>query len=289
MSEMTQLPFFGVLRVTGDDRADFLHNQLSNDILHLDEYHAAYATYNTPQGRVIADILVIARADEIYLVMAADLLEKVAKRLRMFVLRSKVALQVAEDLSVAGILPDNEGSCTPLESPPLQLPAHTENGTTRVVLPHGGTLLLLAAAQQPAYDTTLENRWRRHEIACGYPHIAATTTETCVAQMLNQHLLGGVNFKKGCYPGQEIIARAQYRGQVRRGLASFHAAAVLPIGTKITDSEGAEAGIVLDSVADDAGSLSLCVVKHAAAEQALFAAENHLHLQKIFFHTKEEA
>ena len=87
------LPFFGVVRVSGDDRATFLHNQLSNHIEALADGQACYATYNTPKGRVIANMLVINRGEDLLLVMAADLIESTIKRLRMFVLRAKVCLK----------------------------------------------------------------------------------------------------------------------------------------------------------------------------------------------------
>ena len=77
----------------------------------------------------------------------------------------------------------------------------------------------------PAHDAAAENAWKLHEIRSGYPWISAATKESCVAQMLNQHTIGGVHFKKGCYPGQEIIARAQYRGQVKRASPYSPAAA----------------------------------------------------------------
>ena len=84
----SRLPFFGVVRVSGDDRAHFLHGQLSNHIEALAPQQAGYATYNTPKGRVLANMLVINRGDDLLLVMAQDLIEATIKRLRMFVLRA---------------------------------------------------------------------------------------------------------------------------------------------------------------------------------------------------------
>lgn len=86
----SRLPFFSVIRVGGEDRASFLHGQLSNDINHLPVNHACYATYNTPKGRVLANMVVLNRGEDLLLVMAADLAESIVKRLRMFVLRAKV-------------------------------------------------------------------------------------------------------------------------------------------------------------------------------------------------------
>ncbi|WP_373762269.1 folate-binding protein YgfZ, partial [Neisseria dentiae] len=103
-----------------------------------------------------------------------------------------------------------------------------------------------------------------HEIESGYPWIAEASRETAVAQMLNQHTIGGVHFKKGCYPGQEIIARAQYRGQVKRGLAVLAAQSLEAPGVVLRHN-GEEAGIIINSVPAENGSLCLAVIKHAVA------------------------
>ena len=100
----THLPFFAVVRVSGDDRHNFLHNQLSNDINTLPVQHACYATYNTPKGRVIANMLVYNQGDALLLALAADLAASVVKRLQMFVLRAKVQLAILPDWGVSGSL-----------------------------------------------------------------------------------------------------------------------------------------------------------------------------------------
>ena len=111
MTETTAslLPYLGVLKVSGDDRASFLHNQLSNDINNLPASHACYATYNTPKGRVMANMLVLNTGDELWLIMSADLIDAIAKRLRMFVMRSKAVLEnVSDRLGVASsLIPTN--------------------------------------------------------------------------------------------------------------------------------------------------------------------------------------
>ena len=93
----TRLPFFGVVRVSGEDRASFLHGQLSNDINNLATGQACYATYNTPKGRVLANMMVVNRGEDLLLVMAQDLTEAIVKRLRMFVLRAKVVFELMPD------------------------------------------------------------------------------------------------------------------------------------------------------------------------------------------------
>ena len=233
----TRLPFFGIVRVSGEDRAAFMHGQLSNDINHLAEGSACYATYNTPKGRVLANMLVLNRGSDLLLVMAADLTEAIVKRLRMFVLRAKVVFELLPDYAAAAVLD--------------------------------------------------ENAWNLHEIRSGYAWISAATKETAVAQMLNQHIIGGVHFKKGCYPGQEIIARAQYRGQVKRGLAVLSGGSLEAAGIAVLEN-GAEAGQIINTALTDTGSLSLAVIKHAAAQAVLTDADgNSLKQEKLFFNIEQ--
>lgn len=275
----TQLPFFAIVKVSGDDRHDFLHNQFSNDINHLEKNHACYATYNTPKGRVVANLIAFNTGDDILLILAADVAEKVVKRLKMFVLRAKVQLELLPDWGVAATLPDNAPTVLPNE-PQLQFAA---NEAGEIQLPHAGSLHIAPKASLPAHDAAAEQAWNAHEIACGYPWISAATSETCVAQMLNQHKIGGVHFRKGCYPGQEIIARAQYRGQVKRGLAVARNAVSQNAGAEVQDATGAEAGIVINS----AGSLHLLVVKHGSvAGELRDAAGNVFTLEHLFFETQ---
>lgn len=264
----SRLPFFGVVRVSGDDAASFLHGQLSNHIEGLQVGEACLATYNTPKGRVLANMLVVNRGSDFLLVMAADLLESTVKRLRMFVLRAKVVFELLADYGVAGRLPE---TCVPQPAvaPTLSFPGEQLNGDGfQVALPHGGVMQIAPMDRLPEYCVEAEQAWNRHEILSGFPWVCAATSEVAVAQMLNQHVIGGVHFKKGCYPGQEVIARAQYRGQVKRGLAVLRSVAPLAVGETVSEN-GEEAGTVLSSVADGSGSLCLAVIKFAAASAAL--------------------
>lgn len=266
----TLLPFFGVVRVSGEDRQTFLHGQLSNDINNLQTGQACYATYNTPKGRVIANMIVVNRGGDLLLIMAQDLLEATVKRLRMFVLRAKAVFEILEDYAVGAEL---EASAEPLaaQEPNLAFAAQQDSdGICSIALPHGGILRIAPETALPPYDAAAESAWRLHEIRSGYPWICAATKETAVAQMLNQHIIGGVHFKKGCYPGQEIIARAQYRGQVKRGLAVLSGNSAVEAGTLLA-ADGEEAGIVLDSVQDSENFTALAVIKFSAAQKKLTA------------------
>ncbi len=267
MTLKTSLPFFGVVRVSGEERSAFLHGQLSNHIEALAAGDACYATYNTPKGRVLANMLVLNRGDDFLLAMAADLIEPTVKRLRMFVMRSKVVFEILPDYAVACELEQNAPAVYPAE-PALTFAAQDMDGVWRIALPHQGYLNIGVASALPAYDAASENAWQRHEINSGYPWISAASSESSVAQMLNQHVIGGVHFKKGCYPGQEIIARAQYRGQVKRGLAVLAGKNILAAGAKVLQ-EGEEAGVVINAAAENGSGVCLAVIKYAAAVAAL--------------------
>lgn len=284
----TRLPFFGVIRVSGDDRADFLHNQLSNDVNHLAVGQACYATYNTPKGRVSANMLVLNRGEDLLLLTAADLLEPLIKRLRMFVLRAKVVFEVLENDAVAAEWVDSLAPL-PAAEPTLSFAAEEADGVWTIYLPHQGRLQTGEAEKLAAYDAEAENAWQLHEIRSGYPWISAATKDLAVAQMLNQHIIGGVHFRKGCYPGQEIIARAQYRGQVKRGLALLSSPAAQSAGAAVLHG-GEEAGQIINTAHTENGSLSLAVIKFAAAAQALSdEAGNTFTVERVFFEQAEEA
>ena len=293
MTETTAslLPYLGVLKVSGDDRASFLHNQLSNDINNLPAAHACYATYNTPKGRVLANMLVLNTGDELWLIMSADLIEAIAKRLRMFVLRSKVLLSNSSDsLGVASsLIPSDEDYALP-EVPPLLLNAELNDGVWRIALPHEGVLCVGEISALPVHNEKAELQWRSHEINHGYPWIRAANSETCVAQMLNQHLLGGVHFRKGCYPGQEIIARAQYRGQVKRGLVMYGSNQLVEAGEKLFDDAGEEVGVVINAIPQAMGSLILAVVKYSVKNERLNTEKAAaLDFKRRFYTVAEEA
>lgn len=227
-----------------------------------------------PKGRVIANMLVLNLGDEIILAMAADLLETVVKRLKMFVLRAKVQFEMLPDWGVAASLNDDAQPIFP-DQPHLTLPLNQQG---EIVLPHSGCLKIAPKAICP--NTIRNTNWHgKPTKSQAATHGCAATTETCVAQMLNQHTIGGVHFRKGCYPGQEIIARAQYRGQVKRGLAVAENATPQTIGAEVKDENGTEVGLVLNV----SGSLNLLVVKHGAVQSKMFDENgNKFAVQKIF-------
>ena len=284
MHTLCKLPFFGVVEVSGADAAEFLHSQLSNHILDLQPGEACFATYNSPRGRVLANMLVLRRADRFLLVMAADLLDATIKRLRMFVLRSKTVFHTDSAWQVYG----QSGADTGVDAAALKFAAEEgDNGLITLTLAGGNRMVLSPAPLPDADHPAAAEAWQAAEILQGRPWISQPTVESCVAQMLNQHLLGGVHFKKGCYPGQEIIARAQYRGQVRRGMAVCCSAQPVAVGSKV-EADGEEVGIVINSAAHDEAFVLLAVIKHGAAGKALQAGGQALQTLKLLFETEAD-
>lgn len=230
---------FGVIDAAGDDAASFLHAQLTNDVQHLDAASARLAGYCSPKGRLLASMLIWRVADTLRLLVSKELTAAVQKRLSMFVLRSKVKLADATD-SVAII-----GFAGDVRAPLSQLFDALPDGVhVHVAGPAGSLLRVPDAASRPRYLwigpkalvqerlSALEGEltrvspalWDWLDIHAGEPRITHGVLEQFVPQMINFDVIGGINFRKGCYPGQEIVARSQYRGTIKRRMALAHVA-----------------------------------------------------------------
>lgn len=281
------ISFLGVIRIQGADRADFLHNQLSNDIKHLMPMQACLATYNSAKGRVIANLVMLNTGTDLLLITAQDLCAPLVQKLRMYVLRSKVILTPLPDYAVAASIPHATASIpSSLEqSPLLRLQVTQQNNIWSITLPDQSCLQV---SEQHNLATYLADNtpWQQYEIEHGYPWISASTSQTCVAQMLNQQLIGAIDFKKGCYPGQEVIARAQYRGQVKRGLVSLQSEQPCTDGDIIFNVEQEEVGLIINHQAHNA----LAVIKHSAIHEQLYT-QNHnlLTIKNCFFATTDNS
>jgi hypothetical protein len=238
------LDALGVLRARGPDVLSFLQGQLSNDLTRLGADRALLAGYHNPQGRVVALLRVLQLAPEDLLaVLPRELVPSVIARLSKFILRAKVKL-VDESQSwritglLAGVDGDGERSAAgPAAAASLvaALPAavdsvaHSADAVAvRVAQQPARWLLLTPATRSPLPNggaTAAAEIWRRVAIAAGEPQVYAATSEEFVAQMLNLDALGAIAFDKGCYTGQEVIARAHYRGRIKRRLQRFVTAA----------------------------------------------------------------
>lgn len=225
----------GLIALDGEESASFLHNQLTNDVEHLGQNEARLAGYCSPKGRLLASFLMWRNASTIFLQLPRDIQAPVQKRLSMFVLRAKTKLSDATELPANQVVLGIGGAAAPAA---LQTWFDTLPAQPYAKLDHElGTLIRVAdafgapryqwllsaetaATVKPALAVKLAecdaSAWHLSEIHAGVPQITKATQEQFVPQMVNYELLGGVNFKKGCYPGQEIVARSQYLGKLKR-------------------------------------------------------------------------
>ncbi len=267
---VARLAHWGVIRAQGADAAPFLHGQLTSDMLHLGADRAVPAGFCSAKGRLQASFIVWqAAADDILLACAADLLAPTLKRLSMFVMRAQCKLSDASaELPLFGIA----GSAAAERLADMPIWAHRdapEGALIRLPDADGVPRALLAGAAGPEGVPALDlDVWRRLEIASGVPLIEAATVDQFVPQMVNLELVGGVDFKKGCYPGQEIVARSQYRGTLKRRMFLFAVDATAGAGQEIFHSAdpGQPAGLVVNAAPSAGGATLLAEVKLAALE-----------------------
>ena len=270
---MTQTSFFvpladqGLIRASGEEAASFLHNLLTNDMAHLTENTARHAGLCTPKGRLIASFLIWREGGDYYLQLSADILPGILKKLSMYVLRSKVKLaDVSGERMLIGVAGSPVGPTEPMIAAPFA-------GGTAIRLDADRCVLALPRGEPPAglpAPGRIED-WHLAEIRHGIPRITAATQEAFTPQMVNYELpaVGGVSFQKGCYPGQEIVARTQYLGKVKRRMFRVKLDTHFPPGTDVFTPEAGEqhcGAVVLTAPAPDGGYEALLVVQISGAE-----------------------
>lgn len=251
---ITPLQHIDILKLTGEDAAKFLHGQLTNDVEHLSSDKAELAGYCTAKGRLLATFLMWKEQNNLFLASSADILAAIQKRLKMFVLRAKVTIDAMHS-STASLGLFGQALQAPLSHLFGTLPTHPYEKITTDL----GTLICLPPVKgSPRYQWISSHEilqqhwaslsqiaapvgnhfWAYTEILSGTPWITQATQEAFVPQMLNYEIIGGVNFKKGCYPGQEIVARTQYLGKIKRRMALFQAdTADIVAGNELFSSE----------------------------------------------------
>ena len=265
-----RLTDWGLIRAQGADAAKFLHGQLTQDVEHLRADQARLAGYCSAKGRLLATFVMWRPApDTVYLACSADLLADTLKRLRMFVLRAACQLaDVSAEVNLLGLAGAEAGAWLGHAAPAtVWAAAPLGSGQASVIrLPDGAgqSRYLLA---QPASDplpglpALAPDDWQWLEVMSGVARIVAATREQFVPQMVNLELVGGVNFQKGCYPGQEVVARSQYRGTLKRRAQVLGAASPLQPGQEVFHSAdpGQPAGLVALAANRAGGSSSALV------------------------------
>jgi hypothetical protein len=223
------LPFLGLLRLQGRDATQFLQGQVTQDTRLLTGDRTLFTACNTPQGRVITTMRLKQGADAVYALLPADLLEPVADHLRRFVLRAKVDVQVAADLHAAwvGTQPVADALAVDTEKATRIRSVMPRTGATELVWFDYAADRRVVAAPDPFPRAIaglsigspvpgIEQEWWAADIAAGLPQVFRASSGAFVPQMLNLDLLDGISFTKGCYTGQEIVARTQHLGRIKR-------------------------------------------------------------------------
>jgi tRNA-modifying protein YgfZ len=218
-----RLTHLGILRFSGPDALNFLQGQVSNDTCRLSEHIPVFAAYSTPQGRVLALIYLLPHSSGVIGILPRDVLAPTMERMRKFILRAKVRIEDAgESLVVAGRFGAPAGAYREQDGIAVAAVNRDAGRYWVVAAPEK-----LAPGDRPATAMRFEDEWRLADIRAGLPQVYADTSEAFVAQMLNLDLLDGISFTKGCYTGQEIIARTQHLGRIKRRLFRL----LLPPGT----------------------------------------------------------
>lgn len=279
-SVLTPLEHLGLIRLAGEDAFDFLHKLGSNDINSLKPEQARYNSINSPKGRMLASLLVWRDDADLLLAVSHDLRDALARKLSMYVLRAKVKVSVDDSrvlLGVAGPAAVSALAACGLVAPEKSM--EVSPGASRVIHPDGARYIVdCDAGQAPAIWVQLHAAglqkagtaaWRWLDIQAGIPLVTAATQDEFVAQMLNYELLGGVNFQKGCYPGQEIVARTQYLGKLKKRMYRAHAGSDAGVqeGSDLYSEEFGEqsCGKVVSLQASPAGGWDMLAVMQISA------------------------
>ena len=271
---ITPLTHLGVIRAQGEEAAKFLHGQLTQDFALLGLHEARLCAFLSAKGRMQASFIGFKRSStEVLLVCSRDLLPATLKRLSMFVLRAKAKLTDATDeFALYGLAGDALVSIAG-SAQPAWAKADFDDKTLVHLYPALGQPRGLWIAPKgspvppgPALDAAL---WAWGEVRSGVATLSAPLVEAFVPQMLNYESVGGVNFKKGCYPGQEVVARSQFRGAIKRRAYIAHAPEEVAVGAEVfaaTDLEQPCGTVVQVARAPEGGWDSIVSLHIAAAE-----------------------
>lgn len=273
------LEHLGVIRANGEDTVKFLHGQLTQDLALLPVGQARLAAYCTPKGRMLASFVLVKHSnDEIWLVCSRDVLAPTLKRLSMFVMRAKVQLADATaDMRICGLL-GNAQIAVAAQASTAPWTALADGAAHAIALyPAGQTGRQLwvgpaAEAAQPQGASVSAQDWAWSEVASGVATVSAPLSELFVPQMLNYESVGGVNFKKGCYPGQEVVARSQFRGTLKRRTYLARSSSLLQPGEEVFAEGNYEqpVGVVVQAAQQSDGvAVALLCLQTSADMQTL--------------------
>ncbi|MBS1140738.1 MAG: folate-binding protein [Proteobacteria bacterium] len=268
------LTHLGLIEVTGEEAKSFLHSQFTSDINHLGENQAQHSGWCTAKGRMQASFVVWRQGERYSLMLAADLQEATQKRLQMFILRAKVKLAAQTDstvmLGLSGPQAPEVLADAGLPCPDDAMTTAVSNDTTVVRLDAGRFMIVAPESAMSSLWQKLTVKakpvgipaWRWLDIRSAFPLVTLATKEEFVPQMADFEKIGGVSFHKGCYPGQEIVARTQYLGKVKRHLFRLNSQQALKAGDVLhsPDNPDQSCGMVMTSAPSPKGGYEALAV-----------------------------
>ncbi|MEN8213096.1 MAG: folate-binding protein [Pseudomonadota bacterium] len=275
------LTTLGVIRASGEDSEHFLQGQLSNDISAVSAGHSQLDGYCTPKGRMIANMRVLSHQGDFLLLLPKERLAPVLQRLGMYILMSKVTLtDVSDEMQIMGLYGDCAAALSESELPAGSddcITAEDNVSIVRIAADAPRCLLIGSAgsledrSRQLAATTTpgSEEEWRLLDIRAGLPTVYDATAEAFVPQMLNMHLVNGVSFTKGCYTGQEVVARMHYLGKLKRRMYRVGVAGECPAAGAALYSAASQSGqgsgtIVMSAPSGEQTCEALAVIEAAS-------------------------
>ncbi len=271
LADLSQL---GLSAFSGEETATFLQGQLTNDVRQLHANTAQWNGYCSPKGRLLGNFLMWRQGDDYVLQMSGDVRESVQKKLAMFIMRSKTKARDASDENVRLVIagPQALGAVNSalgaMPEAPMQV-ASTESGYVIRVGQDKFVLNLLPAAAEQVWQALAQSAtpvgapvWDGLRLNAGIPMITAATQDQFVPQMVNLEVIGGVSFQKGCYTGQEIVARSQYLGKLKRRMFLAHVDSEAAPGDSLysADMDGQATGMVVNVAPSVEGGVDLLAV-----------------------------
>jgi folate-binding protein YgfZ len=288
---LCDLSHFGLISVTGEDAATFLQGQLTNDIHQVTDTLSQLSAYCTPQGRALATFFITKRQGTYYLSVARDLLEPTLKRLRMYVLRSKVALEDASGSLVhfGFAAPDGDRQLVDILGKAPANPYDTVQVQNLTIMRQPAPIPRFKILGELDDARKLWERlnvnaacvgrssWEYFNVMSGVPMVTLASKEAWVPQMMNMHLINGISFTKGCFTGQEVVARLKYLGKSKRQMYRIsipHCFTPPATGTTLASAGDAEAGTILNATLNPEGyAEALAVMKIAETTKPLHWGE----------------
>lgn len=297
------------LQISGPDSRKFLQGQLSNDVDLIDLEQAGYFALCTPKGRTVSNFLLTPApghdADTLIFLLPSDVAETVVKTLAKYIVFSKAELTLAPNLSVrciesaAQVLLDHYGLNPPGEK--AWASSVSDNAVLIRCAANSARCLLVETYRNENQSSEFlpglsNNDWELADIRAGIGFIRATNSDEYVPQMLNMHLCDGISFTKGCYTGQEIVARAQYKGKIKRRMVrlALSSNSCPAAGAEIQDAAGKTVGAVITAAVanrDDQGRLGceLLAVVSLKDEQQLMLDQQPLELLTLPYGSEAES